>query len=130
MSRAQEIRQKRLNEKNNPEEIANKLYDWVLDLLENPTEFNTGICVCLVDTPYHKIRIGSDQLGLTTNKKFDVHVMQILADRFDQEEGYYIEPHLLEIRDARNSLVIGIDVFYKERSSCTEYYLEKDCGCC
>ncbi len=99
MSRAQEIRQKRLDERKENEEEnkerqashktmveteAKRLFDWVLDLLEHPTKDNTKDRVCLYN------RLGSICVGYSgiTSETFDDEIMRKLADMFDVEEGY------------------------------------------
>lgn len=100
-SRAQEIRQKRLNERKgiaeketNPPNLeikakAEELFNWVLDMLDTPTENNTADevylsnCSCL-----NKIQIGHDCEKGLTDKPFEEEVMEQLAEMFEAEDGY------------------------------------------
>lgn len=99
MSRAQEIRQKRLNERREEEEKkkeeelrikeeAEKMQDWVLDLFEKPTKFNSADEVHLSSTYYGKIDIGYGSNKLMTGKAFEPQVMKKLVEMFNAEEGY------------------------------------------
>ncbi len=99
MSRAQEIRQKRLNERKDIAEKktkhdlevkakAEKLFDWVLDMLEHPTANNTADKVYLSDSYQGKIQIGYHYEKGFTDKPFDCKVMKQLADMFEAEDGY------------------------------------------
>lgn len=89
MSRAQEIRNKRLAEKEDRiKEEAKVLYNWVLDMFENPTANNTAYEVYLYETSDFKIRIGDNPKKGITDKPFVTSVMKKLADMFQKEEGY------------------------------------------
>lgn len=104
MSRAQEIRQKRLNERREAEEEkrkeelrikdeAEKMKDWVLDLFERPTKFNSADEVHLSNTYYGKIEIGYGNKTVMTYKEFDPEIMKKLVEMFDAEEGYSADYH-------------------------------------
>lgn len=95
MNRAQEIRQKRLkaraieNEQREKQlkEKAEELFDWVLDLLENPTPNNTADTVRLFKGVNGKIIVGDDG-GKETEKTFDMDVIEEIAAMFNEESGY------------------------------------------
>lgn len=119
MSRAQEIRQKRLNERREAEEEkrkeqlriedeAKKLYDWVLDLLENPTKFNSADEVYLSNTYYNKIQIGYRFNEGVTEREFESEFMKKLAEMFDAEEGYYGHYSEGNFPDSYSSVTIKI----------------------
>lgn len=105
MTRAQQVRKKRLKErdeeKRKEEEIrleverkTDEMYEWVLDLFERPTKYNSADEVQLNDTYYHKIRIGKglDETVGITERKFDRRVIENLVKRFkDEEEGYFAD---------------------------------------
>lgn len=101
MNRAQEVRQNRIREReeDRQKELAldqktktevEVLFNWVLDLLEHPTYYNTKDEVILSESFKHKIRIGfhSDVSSGLTEKTFSNHTMEILAQKFEAEEGY------------------------------------------
>lgn len=100
MNRAQEIRQRRLKEREtetkkemqHDEEVqkeVEKLYEWVLDMLDKPSEFNTPDEVYLSDSYRNKIRIGNSfEKGGLTERPFNDETMKQLADKFQREEGY------------------------------------------
>lgn len=120
MNRAQEIRQKRLNERREAEEKkrkeelmiedeAKKLYDWVLDLLENPTEFNSADEVHLSNTYYNKIQIGYKFGKGVTEKEFEGEVMKKLAEIFNAEEGYSADYYSGNSVESDSSVTIKIE---------------------
>lgn len=99
MSRAQEIRQRRLNERQKiaeeqkklelkTESEAKMLFDWVLDMFETPTNNNTADEVHLSETYYGKIQVGYNHKEGLTDKDFNWKVMKKLAEMFEAEEGY------------------------------------------
>lgn len=70
---------------------ANELVNWVLDLLEDPSAFNTRYEIFLMDTEDHRIQVGSKTISSGTNisnKIFDDKVMRKLADIFNTQKGY------------------------------------------
>lgn len=121
MDRAQKIRQKRLNERREAEEKsrkenlrikdeAKKLYDWVLDLLEDPTEFNSADEVYLSDTCDNKIKIGDVlEKGMITEKKFEEEVMKKLVEIFNKEEGYSAKYFPVTFREKYSKVRIKIN---------------------
>lgn len=111
MNRAQEIRKKQLAERKAAREKkkedlkaarekkkkdlkvaeaeAKEMYDWVLDLLEEPTKYNQADEVWLNDTECHKIQIGCHAKGEgLTEKKFNQIVMRKVVKMFNAEKGY------------------------------------------
>lgn len=102
MSRAQEIRQNRLNERKaiaekkteqdmKIQDEANELFDWVLDMFENPTRDNTADEVHLSGSYEGRIRVGHDYRKGLTQKTFDWRVVKRLAEMFEAEDGYTAE---------------------------------------
>ena len=105
MDRIQEIISKRLEQKKEKEwkiyhqaqveelqiqEQFEKLYNWILDLLEKPTEYNTLNEVILNDSFYHKVQVGdrsSDPKSIT-ELEFCEEVMQRLEKTFKDEKGF------------------------------------------
>lgn len=108
-SRAQEIRKKRLEERKaiaeenkkivedkknlelKIEEESKKMFDWVLDMFENPTPSNTADTVYLSDSPHNKMILGYGKEAYFTGKKFNYKVMRKLVDMFNSEDGYTAE---------------------------------------
>ena len=105
MSRAQEIRKKRLIERGEIipkkktevdlaiEDKAKELFDWVLNMLEHPTPYNTADQVYLSRSYDSKIRVGYRYAVELTDKNFDGQVMERLTQMFEEEEGYKVELH-------------------------------------
>lgn len=70
---------------------AEELFNWVLDMLENPTDNNTADEVCLFFSNYYNygcIQVGYDVSKGITNKRFEWPVMERLAEIFESEDGY------------------------------------------
>lgn len=120
MSRAQEIRQKRLNERKDIAEKktkhdlevkakAEKLFDWVLDMLEHPTANNTADEVYLSNSYQNKIQIGYDYEKGLTDKPFEWEVMKQLADMFEAEDGYTGEYFSVTFPESYSSVTITIE---------------------
>lgn len=120
MSRAQEIRQKRLNERKDIAEKktkhdmevkakAEELFDWVLDMFEHPTANNTADEVHLSDSYYNKIQIGYDYEKGLTDKLFDWEVMKQLAEMFEAEDGYTGKYFSGTFPDSYSSVTIKIE---------------------
>ena len=103
MSRAQEIRQKRLREREREKrafliEHAEPVVNWILDLFESSESADE---VCLYRTTDNTILISIFTIStsnpanriettdpMNTDKKFDPEMMQYVAGMFNQEEGY------------------------------------------
>ena len=91
--RAQDFCQRRLNERKNAQlkneehiiQCAEVLFDWVLDLMENPTPNNTSDEVYLRKSKNGCILLG--YIGEITDKPFDTDVMRVLEKMF-RELGY------------------------------------------
>ncbi|MCI9178127.1 MAG: hypothetical protein HFJ28_06225 [Clostridia bacterium] len=119
MNKAQEIRQKRLNER---KEIAEKktkhdleikakaeeLFNWVLDMLDTPTANNTADEVHLSDSYYNKIRVGYNYEKGLTDKPFECEVMKQLAKMFKAEDGYTGKYFSGTFPDSHSSVTIKI----------------------
>lgn len=116
MSRAQFIRKKRLKERQKIKEEskpfkvkteAEKLFEWVLDLFEEPTEFNTADEVILSANYSGNIVIGYTDKGLT-ERKFNDEVMKVLEEMCNSEEGYVAKFHQFDY-PSLSSIIIRIE---------------------
>ena len=119
MNRALEIRQKRLNERKkivqkqaqHDMEIkakAEKLFNWVLDMFENPTANNTADEIYLSDSYFNKIQVGYHYNEGLTDITFDYEVMEELAKMFEAEEGYTGQYFSGTFPDSYSSVTIKI----------------------
>ncbi len=91
MSRAEEILNKRRQElqkakeeekrrkeeeKRAFKEKVEETYNWILDLFENPSEFNTPYEVVISNTIYGNIQLGNDYQDGFIEKSFDEDVLE------------------------------------------------------
>lgn len=92
---------------------AKKIYDWVLHLLEEPSNYNLPDEVWLNDTKCHKIQIGShsrtDEKNMT-DKIFNPIVMKEVVKMFKAQKGYTSEycPRSSKISGIHDGIYIRI----------------------
>lgn len=117
MNRAQQIRNARLEERIKIQEKrtehdlkvkkkAKELFDWILDLFENPTKENTADKVEISDSYTHKMFIGYEKLE--TKRTFDDEVVEEVVDMFNKEEGFEAKYIKGRFPDSFSSAVIEI----------------------
>lgn len=120
MNRAQEIRRKRLEERKNHDESrlnvakmhrVGKLFEWVLDLFEKPTRYNT-LDEVILTVRRHYVDLHLLYLGKNEEKKISGEVyigdLKELAKMFNEEEGYQAEYHGENFFNNKERVVIKI----------------------